>query len=476
VLTAKTPAPVLIVDGARFFPAQEPYQLALSRAGIAYDRHQVHGERSPTIPTSDTLAMYPAVVWYTGYNWYDPLDEDAERALLAYLHEGGRLLLSSQDYLYYGHERPLAQEYLGVMEYSEGVSATLAMGETGHRIGWGLGPYPLTYPYQNWSDALVPAPGAEIAFRGQHTRPIAVTYGPRTQAEGATTSSRWRTAFLAFPFETLPEDAAPEVMQRTVGWLSWLGGSTWGTERRTVEGGSLVTMTCAMRNDGEADVSAARFSTTLPSWVSLVPDSLSPWASLFPATRQIEWEGALRRDETVEIGFAVQVSDALPDAASIDFPARIGYDEHALSFEAPYVLRVNAPDLSPSTLAVEPAMAPPSSTLTYTLTVRNMGVRDALATVTATAPSQAWFTGTLETRGIGKGELFSQSLAWNGPVPVGAEVSLRYQLALGGEDGYWLTHQAHIWDQHNERWPVEARAYIRFRKTYLPVAFRQAAR
>jgi uncharacterized repeat protein (TIGR01451 family) len=476
VLTAKTPAPVLLVDGARFFPVKEPYQLALRQAGIAYDRHQVHGERSPTIPTSDTLAMYPTIVWYTGYNWYDPLSEDAERALLAYLRQGGRLFLSSQDYLYYGHERPLAREYLGVLEFSEGISATVAAGQIRHRIGWGLGPYPLTYPYQNWSDALIPAPGAEVAFRGQHARPIAVTYAQSTTAQSVSTSRRWRTAFLAFPFETLHEDAAPEVMQRAVGWLSWLGSSTWGTDRRTVNSGSLVTMTCVMRNDGQADVSFARFSTTLPSGVSLVPDSLSSWADFSPATRQIEWEGTLDNDEQIEIEFCVRVSDSLPDAASIGFPARIGYDEHALSFEAPYILRLNAPDLGSSALAVEPATASPSSTLTYTLTVRNTGVRDALATVTATAPSQTWFTGTLDTQDIGAGEILSQSLAWNGPVKAGDTVSLRYQLALGGADGYWLTHQAHVRDQHDEHWPVETQAYIRFQKAYLPVAYHQAAR
>jgi uncharacterized repeat protein (TIGR01451 family) len=319
-------------------------------------------------------------------------------------------------------------------------------------------------------------PGAEVAFRGQHGRPMAVTYGQSTQAQSTSTSRRWRTAFLAFPFETLPEDAAREVMQRTVGWLSSLGSSTWGTDRRTVTGGSLVTMTCVVRNDGQSDVPTARFSTTLPSSVSLVPGSLSPWADFFPATRHIEWEGTLGNDEQREIEFCVRVSDSLPDAASIGFPAQIGYDKHALSFETPYILRVNAPDLGSSALAVEPATASPSSTLTYTLTVRNTGVRDALATVTATAPSQTWFTGTLDTRGIGTGEIVSQSLAWNGPIKAGDSVSLRYQLALGDADGYWLTHQAHIRDQHGEHWPVEAQAYIRFWKTYLPVAYRQATR
>ena len=103
---------------------------------------------------------------------------------------------------------------------------------------------------------------------------------------------------------------------------------------------------------------------------------------------QLAWEGALDRDQQVQIDLSVQVDDPLPDGTSISLPAALGYDEHALSFELPLILRVNAPDLGASTLNVEPAMAPPSSTLTYTLHIRNTGVRGAIAIVTASAPDR----------------------------------------------------------------------------------------
>jgi hypothetical protein len=166
------------------------------------------------------------------------------------------------------------------------------------------------------------------------------------------------------------------------------------------------------------------------------------------------------------------VDDPLADGTAIDFPARVGYREHALSFELPFVLRVNAPDLSSSTVSVEPATAPSSSTLTYTLTVRNTGVRDALAVVTATAPSHSAFTGTLDSQGIGTGVVLSDSLAWKGPVQAGTQVSLRYRMTSGDRDGDWLVHLVNVRDQFNEHWPIEALAYIRLRKAYLPVAYR----
>ena len=231
----------------------------------------------------------------------------------------------------------------------------------------------------------------------------------------------------------------------------------------------MVTMTGVMRNDGLAAVANARFVTTLPAGTSLVTGSLSPWAVYSPGTRQIEWQGALERDKQRPIEFHIHVDDPLPDGTSIDFPAQIEYEEHTVSFQVPYILRVNAPDLHLSTLEVEPGAAPPSNTLTYTLTIRNTGVRDALAIVMATAPSRTYFTGTLDVQGVGRGEMLSTSLAWTGQVQAGSQARLRYQLASGDAHGYWLSHQAHVYDQYKEHWTLDAYAYIQLEQIYLPV-------
>jgi hypothetical protein len=235
-------------------------------------------------------------------------------------------------------------------------------------------------------------------------------------------------------------------------------------------------MTGVIRNDGQAAVSGARFSTTLPGELSLVPGTLSPWATYTPGARQIAWEGALDRDQQVQIDLSVQVDDPLPDGTAIHLPAVFGYDEHALSFEWPLILRVNAPDLSTSTLNVEPAMAPPSSTLTYTLQIRNTGVRGATAIVTASAPYHSYFTGTLDSQGVGTGEILSQNLAWQGTVPAGDQVRLRYHMTSGDADGDWLVHQAHVRDQFDEHWPVGTLAYVWLRKAYLPIVYRPSTR
>jgi subtilisin family serine protease len=457
-LRSKTPAPVLLVDGSRWFRLDGTYRDALEGAGIQYDYHRVKGVWPNNVPTDDVLSWYPMLVWYTAYDWYRPLSDLEEARLITYLEDSGRLFLSSQDYLYYKSGNPLAYSYLGVFDYEEGLETDDAWGEPLHPIGWGLGPYTLTYTYTNWSDTLVPITRAQVYLRGQHKSPTALT----------NQGGRWKTAFTGFSFETLDASAAQTVMDRTVGWLSWLGGTSWQAHQRVVSGGDQVTMTAILRNDGGEDI-AAHLVAPLPAELSFVGGSLSLGATYHPLTRTVTWLGSLSAGSAFTVSFRVLVTSSLPSSTYIPFPAQIGYDEHSLSFERPYTLRVNAPDLSASTLAVAPVPAYASQRLTYTLTARNSGLEGATATVWATAPNHGVFTGTVDSGGIGVGTVSTATLSWTGPVDAGGEVTLHYNLALDGWGDYWLIHEAWVSDQYGEEWPVEVRTEVQYRKTYLPL-------
>ncbi len=465
-LLSKTPAPVLLVDGSRFYSFDDRYHAALQRAGILYDDHRVKHVWPWAVPHTDTLKMYPMVIWYTAYDWYDPLSDVEAARLRAFLDGGGRLLLSSQDMLYYKHNTPLAQTYLGVIDYAEALSATVVWGEAGQSIGWGLGPYTLTWPYKNWSDSLVPAGGAEVVFRNEHGWPAGV----------AQAGDRWRTTFVAFPLETLDADAAAQVMARSVGWLSWLGASTWAAERRVVQAGDVVTMRCVLRNDGWGDLASAHVTAVLPAELEWVSGSASAGLSYDPSSRTVSWHGGIGRNAAITASFRVQVTGTLADGAFVSFPARIGYDQHRLTFERPFVLRINAPDLSSSFLRVDPASSPPNRTLAYALTVRNSGVRDAVVTVTAALPDHAVFVGALDAGGAGEGQIAGGRLGWSGPVAVGGQVVLRYRLAVDGAGDYWQMHKADVVDQYGERWPVQISTRIWYWKTFFPLTFKRAPR
>lgn len=463
-LITKTPAPVLLVDGARFYDMSGHYIDALQRTGIGYDYQRVKKQWPFNVPTTDTLAMYPMVVWYTAYDWYEPIGAEEDARLRHYLDEGGRLLLSSQDFLYYRHDTTLAQTYLGVRDYIEDLVPEQAWGEPGHPIGWGLGPYTLTYPYRNWSDGLIPRPSAQAFLRAETGDPIALTHA----------SATWRTAFMSFPLETLDAAAAASVMERAAGWLSWLGASVWGGAPNNARGGDLISMTAVLSNDGWTDIASAHLTTTVPVGLSLVTASLPPDLTYDPASHLLRWQGGLPHLGGLKLEFQVRVDGGLPDGTLIAFPAWFGYDDHGITFERPFFLRANAPDLSLSALWAQPDPARPNEVLSVTLAVRNEGTLAATTLVTSALVARAQFTGTLDSGGIGAGTLISDLLTWNGPVAAGEMVTLRYWLALDNTGDYILPLRAWLSDDLGGRWLVESFLQVDSWKTYLPLALKSS--
>lgn len=458
VLTAKTPAPVLLVDGSRFYEVDQAYRNALAGAGIPYDYHRVKDAWPPQVPSEDQLATYPVLAWFTAYDWVEPLSPLEETRVITFLDGGGRLFLSSQDYLYHRSDGTLARDYLGVFQHVEDLGTERVWGERSHPISWDTGPFLLTYPYRNWSDGIVPTSTAQTFLRGQHVRGAAITH----------VGDGWRTAFTGFSFEALPPDAAQVLIGRTVGWLSWIGASSWQADRDLVPSGAQVTMTCVLRNDGWQDIASASFSATLPADLSLV-GALSPGAVYHTLTRTVTWQGSLARNGSFTVSFGTQIAGSVPAPTRIPFSARLGYDDHYLHFDRPYVLRVGAPDLSTSHLAAGSILGHPRRVLSYALTVRNEGLLDATAIVTAAAPPQGVFTGTLDSGGIGSGQLITDTIFWIGPVDLGGSVVLSYQVALDDTAEYWLVHEALVTDQTGESWALMEQTWVAPWRNYLPV-------
>jgi len=367
------------------------------------------------------LQRYPVVVWFTGYDWYAPVTADEEVTLAAYLDGGGRLFLSSQDFLYYHHGDPFSRDYLGVITYTEDITPTLAWGVPENVIGDRLGPYLLDYPFRNWSDALVPAPGTAVLFRDQQRRPIAL----------ARQALDYRTAFFSFPYETLPEIARSEVMARTVGWLSWLGGSTFVANRSAVLGGDMLTFTIVLRNDGPETISAA-LSNTLSLSLTLVPGSLAGPATYDAPSRLFSWEGVVGPGSAITFTYQATVAAGLPAGTSITNIACLELEDQGIRFHRSTVVRVDVSDLSSSVFQCSPSLVRPGGGVTCTLTLANTGPANALTATAAislptdTVPvpgSMAWRSGSVA-------EVLTGAAYWAGPLSAGEQVTLTYQLAL----------------------------------------------
>jgi hypothetical protein len=131
-LLAKAPASVLLVNDDRWYPVDGAYRSALAANGISFDVWRVPTDWAgpePNTPSAQRLSWYPQVMWFTGYDWYQPLTVSNTQALQQYLQRGGRLLLSSQDFLADSRDSDFARQTLGVMDALQSLSAATASGQ-----------------------------------------------------------------------------------------------------------------------------------------------------------------------------------------------------------------------------------------------------------------------------------------------------------------------------------------------------------
>ena len=97
-----------------FTDAWQYYQPVLDDLGYDYDYFEVE-DLTQNGPDEATMSDYPVVFWFTGETWTDAqtMTSDDEFNLMLYLvMDNGRLLLSSQDYLY--------DRYLNYTSFSAG--------------------------------------------------------------------------------------------------------------------------------------------------------------------------------------------------------------------------------------------------------------------------------------------------------------------------------------------------------------------
>ncbi|MEP7198398.1 MAG: S8 family serine peptidase, partial [Chloroflexota bacterium] len=290
-LTSKTPAPVLLVDADRWYEQEAKYIAALNAQNIAFDFFDTHGGVGPA---TATMQMYPVVVWFSGYDWFDPLSAANENRIAAYLNSGGRLFYTAQDYLdvRFG-KSSFAPAYLGVLTYTNDVTVTTVGGIAGNPVSDGLGPYALTYPYFNFSDYLTPTVGATPTFIGNPVSSGANGSLAPSALQVYSATANFKTVFFAFPFETLPVAQRPTVMNSVVGWLSPLGDTTL-VAPTAVTTNTIVTYRLQPRSSNLAFASSARITVTLPASVTL--GALGDPSLTYDApSRSVWWSGTLSR-------------------------------------------------------------------------------------------------------------------------------------------------------------------------------------
>ncbi|MCS7056834.1 MAG: S8 family serine peptidase, partial [Thermoflexales bacterium] len=444
-LPAKTPAGVLLVDDDRFFDREGDYLAALAAHGNVADRWSTLGGNWTESPPLDVLQMYPLVIWFNAYDWFDPLRDAEATRLLAYLDGGGRLFLSSQSALYYltpGH--PFVRARLGIGAIDDTDVTSAVFGAPGHVIGSGFPSSTLLtgpggrFPY-NWnlSTALQPGPGVSVALRGESAQPFGLANAglahgaiPTLHLSSWLTTTMWRTAFMPFAFEVLDASARADLMNRVVGWLSWLGESELRAHVPDAAPGQPITFTLYAKLD-EARSGAVTARVHLSATVSdagfVAASDLAGASGHFAGA----WQGAMSSGQVLSWTFVVTTPATLPPGTPLTATAFFALEEPGLRFARQAVIRLGAPQLA-ATLHLTPSPSRWGERITATAWLTNLGPAAApSATLLAVVPSGLrLLTATVAASRPGLSHAPPNTVRWVGGLAAGESVSVTYAMTV----------------------------------------------
>jgi len=416
----KVPGSILFVDDDKWYDRERIFLNALDTQGISYDVWDVgwaYDRKQRGSPPTAFLKAYDFVLWYTGYDWFRPVTPQENQSLTEYLDQGGRLFLTSQDFMYYHHSTSLARDYFGVIEYRESITPTQVYGGDNPALPVSFaGPVALDYGlYINNSDGLVPGPSSTPFL-----------WNDQGMAAGvATAGDDWRSIFLGFPFETLPTAVHVEGMNAIMGWLSDLGDSTFEVDSWSGAVGVPRTYSITLRNMAYGVSNHVWMTNSLPSEITFLPGTITGGALYDPATRVLRWDGILPSGGSHIISYQASPDPALPDGYRIDNQLTIYYGRHDLSFNRSNSTWINAPDLSPSVISATTGFIAPRQYVTYTVLIDNNGP-GAASNVSATIrlPDQLIPVSNTFSVSQGSGQLQGSSILWQGGVVPGDVITV----------------------------------------------------
>jgi uncharacterized repeat protein (TIGR01451 family) len=485
-LTAKTPAPLLLVDDDRWYNYENLYIDILDDLGVGFDYWSVDNPLRQGSPPLSLLQSYPLIVWFTGYDWFNPLRPEEEAVLAEYLNGGGRLAFASQEYLYTSPQHKpsaFAKKYFGVAKHSESLTSTIVSGVTGSALGDQLPPTELDFPknYRNWTDSLTPTLTATTQLRNQHNRAAALNNQGVVSETGAT----WHTSFFAFGPETLPPEPRTHVLRQTLGWLSWLGTSSSVTRQSEAFTGEVISYTTTLRHNGPVDIEAAFFTGTWPDYLQVEPASVQGGPGV--RDNSVVWRGPLRRGQVLTFTYQVRVTDEAPVGVVGRHQAELGYDDHTVQFYRWAETAINPANWLSSTFTASPTQLAVGDTVTYTLNLSNSNpVSLPRITVTTHLPEHLYInptsigTGSLLGPGPGPLDLLgtlnfdapARQLRWLTPFTAGESLALRFTALVTGIP-HPFTYPLPITVADGfQRVPFTATAHVEPLSIYLPLVWK----
>jgi hypothetical protein len=325
----------------------------------------------------------------------------------------------------------------------------------------------LTFPngYPNFTDGLTPTYAAQIATVGQAGQANSLTnVGP------ATGGQTWHTHFLSFGPELLVPGEQARLLQRSLGWLNWLGSSAVTPSVSASLDGADILYTAVLTNDGWIDLPNAVFTATFPA--ELTPGPASPGFNSVGS--HLVWSGPLARNQRKVLTYTATIATSLPVATNVSQVSWLAYPEHNILFDRVAEVRVNFPELNASSLAVNPAQGVEQGTvLNYTLTLRNTGpVNDPVVTATSTLPLMLDLLtvdppsqGTLLTGG--------RSFTWTISLASGQEARLTYGAVISYRTSSAVVNTVTVNDGLNDPLILTAQSTFKVSPLYFPIIYKK---
>jgi uncharacterized repeat protein (TIGR01451 family) len=481
-LTTATAAPVLLVDGDFFRNSEDRYVAALQQLGVPYDTWELGLFNSnPSLPPAELLATYPAVIWFTGYDWRPTgnLSLEAQRRLAQYLEGGGRLLFASEDFLMsfgatpYQAERTFRQDYLGVGEYLQDQGSAHQGPMTGApgSIFEGVTGCSLDYhdPSEDVSDRLVPVATARPALVAALGGTVGLQYAARD----------FKTVFLAFDAGHLDAACAPTLLGRALDWFSPLTASRLAIVsdgRNTFGSGDTVRLSLTIANRGPRATPKVQVRWHVPTGAAVDPTTLPTGWTWAADSQELRWSGSLAANAGQEQVVALQLAADLPEGATLRSWADID-DGLGLGLSRAVHWRVNAADLATSTKA-----APGGGVLdvgdqaAFVIAVVNTGNRPTgRFVVTDTLPvGLKLIPGSVAPAAGSAVDLSTvpNGIVWRGSVEPGHTASLAYSTRVVTYAGGTLRNRAVLDDGAGQRHILSAAVTVR-PQLMLPIALAQ---
>ncbi len=441
-LTSKSPAPILLVDDERFYDNEDRYAQALDGMPVSFDLFTASNDQSPSL---DLLYRYPAVIWFTGYDWFLPLTANEQEQLGTYLDTGGRLLLSSQDVLDIYGANDFVKDYLGVRQPMWTITSTDVAPTTDSPLGQDIGPFLLDYPIPNWSDGLLLAEHAQAGLVDQQGYTVA----------SLSRGDRWRSAFFPFPLESMDPADLRLLLGRTLTWLGPFNGSRLDVPD-LAKPGERIPISLTLTTQEVTPQTGVVVSLPLPDQVNVVADSVQGGWRYDAESRALTWAGTLHLDTPRRLQATVEILADLPEHTRLTFSARMEAKDSFVA-AAEDSTWVNSPWLTLSKVAWPPKSAA-SETIVYTLTLSNQGQIPAQSTVADTLPADVTLINdtiqaSLGTVKVTTTEDARTTLDWQSALDVDEQATLSFSVQITHTlSGAPIYNWAAATEQGGQRW------------------------